>query len=161
MKMACAIMVERADPMLRMLELSRYFFVAGALPFLAMGVAHAVLTPLAVGDRKGLSPSDTALSSAMAKTPLSITKRTDMWRCWVGFNLSHSLGLLLFAAFVLVIGRSGVSFAQQARVLVPLTVIVSASYLCLAMTYWFRTPIIGCVLSVGCFVASWILLLRT
>jgi hypothetical protein len=139
-----------------MLELSRYFFVAGALPFLVLGVAHAVLTPLAVTDRKGLSPSDAPLSSAMAKTPLLITKRTDMWLCWVGFNLSHSLGLVLLAAFVLVLGRSGVSFAQQARVCVPLAAIVSASYVCLAVKYWFRIPLIGCALSAGCFVASWV-----
>jgi hypothetical protein len=37
-------------------------------------------------------------------------------------------------------------------------VIVSASYLCLAVRYWFRTPIIGCALSVGCFVTSWALM---
>src|SRR5712692_6945270 len=101
-------------------ELSRYFFLAGALPFLVLGVAHAVVTPLAVADRKGLAPSDVELSSAMAKTRLLLTKRTDMWLAWVGFNLSHSLGILLFAAFVLVIGRNDVSFAEQARLCVPL-----------------------------------------
>jgi hypothetical protein len=25
-----------------------------------------------------------------------ITKETTMWRCWVGFNASHSMGLILF-----------------------------------------------------------------
>jgi hypothetical protein len=25
-----------------------------------------------------------------------ITKETTMWRCWVGFNASHSIGLILF-----------------------------------------------------------------
>jgi hypothetical protein len=49
-------------------ELSRYFFLAGAPPFLILGAAHALATPLAVTDRKGLSPSDAELSSAMAKT---------------------------------------------------------------------------------------------
>ena len=24
------------------------------------------------------------------------TKETTMWRCWVGFNASHSMGLILF-----------------------------------------------------------------
>jgi len=25
-----------------------------------------------------------------------ITKETTMWRCWVEFNVSHSMGLILF-----------------------------------------------------------------
>jgi hypothetical protein len=25
-----------------------------------------------------------------------LTKETTMWRCWVGFNVSHSMGLILF-----------------------------------------------------------------
>jgi hypothetical protein len=25
-----------------------------------------------------------------------ITKEATMWRCWVGFNASHSMGLILF-----------------------------------------------------------------
>ena len=141
-----------------MLELSRYFFSAGALPFLVLGVAHAVVTPLAVTDLKGLSPSDAELPSAMARSRLRITKRTDMWLSWVGFNLSHSLGILAFGAFVCVIGMSSVTFAQLATVCVPLSVLVSASYLCLAIKYWFRTPIIGCALSVGCSVTSWALM---
>jgi len=139
-------------------ELSRYFFLAGALPFLVLGVAHAVVTPRAVTDLKGLSPSDAELSRAMARSRLRITKRTDMWLSWVGFNLSHSLGILAFSAFVLVIGMSSLSFAQHAAFCVPLSVIVSASYLRLAVRYWFRTPIIGCALSVGCFATSWALM---
>lgn len=139
-------------------ELSRYFFLAGALPFLVLGVAHAVVTPLAVTDLKGLSPSDAELPSAMARSRLRITKRTDMWLSWVGFNLSHSVGILAFGAFVLVIGASSVGFAQRAAVCVPLSVLVSVSYLCLAVKFWFRTPIIGCALSVGCFVTSWALM---
>lgn len=138
-----------------MSELSRYFFLAGAVPFLVLGIAHAALTPLAPTDQKGLSPSDPELPSAMARSRVRLTKRTDMWRAWVGFNLSHSLGATAFGAFVLVIGMDSVVFAQHAAVGVPLSLLVSASYLCLAIKYWFRTPIIACALSFGCFVTSW------
>lgn len=137
-------------------ELSRYFFLAGALPFLVLGVAHALVTPRAVTDLKGLSPSDPELPSAMARSRLRLTRRTDMWLSWVGFNLSHSLGIVAFGSFVVVIGRSSASFAQHAAVAVPLSLLVSSLYLCLAAKYWFRTPIAGCSLSVGCFLASWV-----
>jgi hypothetical protein len=136
-------------------ELSRYLFLAGALPFLVLGVVHAMVTPLAVTELKGLSPSDAELPIAMARSRLRITKRTDMWLSWVGFNLSHSLGIIAFGTFVIVIGMNSVSFAQHEAAAVPLSLLVSALYLCLAAKYWFRTPIIGCALSVGCFITSW------
>ena len=84
------------------------------------------------------------------------TNRTDMWLAWVGFNLSHSLGIIAFAAFVILIGMNRVSFAQHAPVCVPLSLLVSAAYLRLAAKYWFRAPMVGCALSVGCFLASWV-----
>ena len=95
-------------------ELGRWLYLAGALPFLVLGIAHALVTPLGVGDRKGLSPSDPSLAQAMAGTRLLLTRRTDMWLTWVGFNLSHSLGAVAFGAFVLVVGRSADSYAAQA-----------------------------------------------
>ena len=75
-----------------MLELSRYLYLAGALPFFVLGLAHALATPRAPADVKGLSPSDPQLAEAMTRSGLRLTRRTDMWRAWVGFNFSHSLG---------------------------------------------------------------------
>ena len=79
-----------------------------------------------------------------------------MWRAWVGFNLSHSLGVLAFGGFVVFTGRSAVVFGAQAPACVPFAVAVAATYLWLACRYWFRTPIIGCALSLALFLASWL-----
>jgi hypothetical protein len=138
-------------------ELARYLFLAGALPFLLLGIAHAFATPLAVGDRKGLSPDDPSLAQAMAHTRLRLTRRTDMWLGWVGFNLSHSLGAIAFAVFVLIFGRDPASFAADAALALPVAWLVSACYLALAVKYWFRTPILGCAFSFGSFSAAWLL----
>ena len=139
-----------------MLELSRYLYLAGALPFFVLGIAHAFATPRAPADVKGLSPSDPQLAEAMTRSGLRLTRRTDMWRAWVGFNLSHSLGALIFAAFVFVTGRSAPVFAAEAGIGVPFALVVAAAYLGLARRYWFRTPFIGCLLAVMLFFASWI-----
>lgn len=138
-------------------ELSRYLFLVGALPFVLLGLAHALATPRTTAEPKGLSPRDPALREAMSKETLLLTRRTNMWLAWVGFNLSHSLGAVLFAGVVLLIGRSPASFQAQAGVFLPLTVVVSGLYLVLGLRYWFRTPIIGVALSGVCFVASSIL----
>jgi hypothetical protein len=137
-------------------ELSRYLYLAGALPFLVLGTAHAFATPRAPADDKGLSPSDPQLAEAMARSGLRLTRRTDMWRAWVGFNLSHSLGLVVFAAFVFVTGRSAPVFAAEAHIGIPFAFVVAAGYLWLARKYWFRTPLIGCLLAVLLFLGSWI-----
>jgi hypothetical protein len=137
-------------------ELSRYLYLAGALPFLVLGTAHAIATPRAPADAKGLSPSDPQLAEAMTRSGLRLTRRTDMWRAWVGFNLSHSLGVLVFAAFVFVTGRSAPVFAAEGRIGVPFALVVAAAYLWLARRYWFRTPFIGCLLAAMLFLASWI-----
>jgi hypothetical protein len=139
-----------------MAELSRYLFLAGALPFVVLGVAHALATPEAASARKGLSPRPVELALAMEKATLRLTRRTNMWLAWVGFNLSHSLGIVTFGVGVLLAGRSASAFAEQAPVWVPLAAGVSGAYLWLAARYWFRTPIIGCAVSFACFVAAWV-----
>ena len=139
-----------------MLELSRSLYLAGALPFFVLGIAHAFATPRAPADVKGLSPSDPQLAEAMTRSGLRLTRRTDMWRAWVGFNLSHSLGVLVFAASVILTGRSRSAFEAQADLFLPFAVVVAAVYLWLARRYWFRTPLLGCALSLVLFLASWI-----
>jgi hypothetical protein len=57
-----------------------------------LGVVHLVYTfwgPL-------LTPRDPALQISMSQIAPVLTKETTMWRCWVGFNVSHSMGLILF-----------------------------------------------------------------
>jgi hypothetical protein len=140
-------------------EPSRYLFLAGSLPYLLLGTAHALATPLRPADRKGLAPSDPQLPEAMARTPLRLTRRTDMWRAWIGFNFSHSLGLLVLGALILLIGRSEAAFRAQASLFVPFALLASVAYLLLATKYWFRTPIIACALSLALFLGSWMALM--
>ena len=142
------------------LELSRYLFLLGALPFIVLGLAHVVATPQTPADAKGLSPRDPALRDAMARDSVLLTRRTTLWLAWVGFNLSHSLGAILFGVVVVLIGRSRASFEAQGSVFLPLAMLVSATYLVLGVRYWFRTPIIGISLASVCFVVSWVLLAK-
>jgi hypothetical protein len=140
-------------------ELSRYLFLAGAVPYLFLGAAHARATPLRADQRAGLSPADPELAAAMTRTWPRLTRRTTMWLTWVGFNLSHSLGALAFGAFVVVIGRSAASYAGQAAACAPLATLIAAAYVGLAVKYWFRIPIVGCVASLVLFAAAWAALL--
>jgi hypothetical protein len=138
-------------------DLSRLLFLAGAVPYLVLGTAHAIVTPTRLDRPRGLSPRDPDVAAAMSRTSLRLTSRTDLWRCWIGFNLSHSLGVLLLGAIVVVVGASPDRFARDATVFLPVVVFTSAGYLALGLRYWFRTPILGCALSLALFVFSWAL----
>jgi hypothetical protein len=137
--------------------MSRYLFLAGGLVLLLLGTIHVVLTPQHTGERKGLSPVEPAVAESMARARVRLSDRMDMWRAWVGFNLSHSLGVSLLGLTVLLVGRTPASFAYNAAVFQPLAVVVSLAYLGLAVVYWFRGPVIGVGLSVALFACAWTL----
>jgi len=143
-----------------MRDLSRYLLIAGAVVFIVLGLAHAALTPQTTGEAKGLSPRDPATREAMARDTLLLTHRTSLWLAWVGFNLSHSLGLVIFGVVTVLIGRSSASFEGQARLFLPLAVLVCLSYVALGLLYWFRTPLAGILLAGLCFLASWVFFVR-
>src|ERR1700751_5972414 len=66
--------------------------VLSASILLTLGVFHLVYTfwgPM-------LTTRDPALQISMSHTSPVITKETTMWRCWIGFNATHSMGLILF-----------------------------------------------------------------
>jgi hypothetical protein len=94
----------------------------------------------------------------MTRSFVLLTRRTDLWRAWVGFNLSHSLGVVFLGATVMAVGLSPERFARDAALFVPLAAGAAAAYLLIGVKYWFRTPIAGCAVSLACFVASWVLI---
>src|ERR1700732_220594 len=66
--------------------------VLSASIIFTLGVVHLVYTFW--GPK--LTPRDPALQISMSQIAPVITKETTMWRCWIGFNASHSMGLILF-----------------------------------------------------------------
>ena len=139
-----------------MAEASRYLFLLGALPFLVLGLVHALATPLRPEDDKGLSPRDPAYRQGMTEQTIQLTRRTTLWLAWVGFNLSHSLGAVTFGVVVLLVARSSAAFEANRAVFVPLAIVVSSLYLAIGLRCWFRTPIIGILISSACFMLSWL-----
>ena len=71
---------------------AKILMVLSATIILTLGVAHLVYTFWGAK----LMPRDPALRISMSQVAPVITKETTMWRCWVGFNASHSMGLILF-----------------------------------------------------------------
>jgi hypothetical protein len=101
-----------------------------------------------------LTPRDPALQISMSQISPVITKETTMWRCWLGFNASHSMGLILFG---LVFGFLAVAHSQllfQSPFLLAVGLAMLVGLLVLSKAYFFRVPLAGISISLACFIAS-------
>lgn len=123
--------------------------VSAAILFV-LGALHLVYTFFGTK----LSPRDPALRKRMEEVSPVITKETTMWRCWVGFNVSHSMAGMLFGLIYgfLAIAHGGLLFSSPYLLVVGL--LVSGSFFVLARVYWFSIPFFGTGISLGCYVAS-------
>src|SRR5438034_11573517 len=78
------------------------FLILGGAVFAVLGGLHAIYTLLDLRHPRRLVPADPSVAHAMANSALRLSGGgTDMWRAWIGFNFSHSLGVLLFAALAI------------------------------------------------------------
>ena len=134
-----------------------FLFLGGAI-FGLLGGSHAIYTVLDLRYPRWLVPVDPSVARAMANSPLRLSGgRTDMWRAWIGFNFSHSLGLLIVAALAFWAGSRTNALPVG---IVPSLTLIGCIYLVLALVYWFRAPAIGVAIGTGCFAAAWVLSVR-
>jgi hypothetical protein len=132
--------------------------ILGGVVFGALGALHAAYTLLDLRNPRRLAPADPSVAHAMANTAVRLSEGgTDMWRAWVGFNFTHSLGLLLLAAVAICAGFR--IHALPAGILPALT-LVGSTYLVISLFYFFRAPVIGVAIGTACFATAWILSLR-
>jgi hypothetical protein len=134
--------------------LAQLLIVAGALVFGLLGAVHLAYTFFT----NKLDAREASTTAAMKATSLVLTRRTSLWKAWIGFNASHSLGILLFAAIYLLLAIGHMPWLRQSLALVWLPVFAGASYLVLARLYWFRTPLIGVGIATTCFVVAALIL---
>lgn len=124
--------------------------------FVLLGVLHALYTFLDIRRPRRLVPDDSAVSAAMARSSLRLTGgRTTMWQAWVGFNFSHSLGVVLFGALCLAAGAAITPLSLPGWVLLLLAAI-GLLYVVIAALYWFRIPIAGAAIGTACLFAAWL-----
>jgi len=77
-----------------------------------------------------------------------------MWRCWVGFNASRSMGLILFG---LVFGFLALAHGQllfQSPFLLIVGLAMLGGLVVLSKVYFFSVPLVGVSISLACYVVS-------
>ena len=115
-----------------------------------LGIAHLIYTFFS--DK--FDAYDKSVTAAMKKTTLVLTKETTMWKAWVGFNASHSLGAILVPLFFIPLTVNNISIIQDSLWLSTLPALIGLSYFVLAKNYWFKIPLIGICLACACFIGA-------
>ena len=131
-------------------DAARALILLGASIFGLLGSLHLAYT--FHGDK--LLPRDRAVIGAMKATSLVLTRQTSFWNAWIGFNASHSLGAILFAAVYILLAAQHMDVLLRSRELVLVGVANTLAYLWLAHAYWFRVPFAGIAIASACFLAA-------
>jgi len=126
--------------------------VSAAVVFL-LGSAHLIYT--FVGNK--LRPRKPELVTAMEQDHPGITRQTTMWRAWVGFNASHSLGAMLFGMIYGYLALLHPQFLFASAFLLGTGAAMLIALLILAVRYWFSIPRNGISLALGCYLLSVVL----
>ena len=129
---------------------ARILMVLCASIVLTLGVLHLVSTFWG----PSLTPRDPALQISMSQSSLIMTNETTMWRCWVGFNASHSMGLILFG---LIFGYLALAHGQllfRSPFLLAVGLAMLGGLIVLCKVYFFSWPLTGINISLACYVVS-------
>jgi hypothetical protein len=115
-----------------------------------LGVVHLVYTFW--GPK--LTPRDPALKTSMGRISPVITGETTMWRAWVGFNASHSMGAILFGLVYgyMALAQGQLLFHSPFLLIVGLAML--GGFFVLGKLYWFRVPFTGISISLACYIAG-------
>ena len=116
--------------------LAIWLVVASAAIPLLLGLGHLLFT----FSGTKLWPRDHDLKVRMHEISPRITRQTTMWKAWVGFNATHSFGLILFGAVYGYLGWMHSALLFDSFFLLSLGLIVLLGYALVAKRYFFRFP---------------------
>ena len=124
---------------------------AAAVLVALLGVLHLVYTLHDFGPRpRYFRPSDARLLETLrtAKTAIAPNGR-DYWSGVLGFNLSHSIGVVLFALLIVIATLHEIVWLK------PLLVVVGATYGMISYRCWFIVPTVGIFVATALMIVGW------
>lgn len=140
-------------------DAAQAFFIAGTIPPLVAGGLHVALTLVDTVRPRYFTPRDSALNPALERTPIRFGGRAapSMWRAWLGFNISHGLGVFTFALLCLLMAVQDFALVERIDAIRPLAIAFSATYLIVALRFWFWGPVLITGTATVCFTTAAVL----
>ena len=132
----------------------KILWLSGSAIFLVLGSIHLYYT-FFIGKFNSRNKN---VMTAMKTTSPVLTPDTTMWNAWIGFNASHSAGIIFIGLINILLTVRYFPVVQNS-ILIPLLNIVTAIfYLWLGKKYWFKIPFAGALIATCCFIIATILM---
>lgn len=147
-------------------DVAQALFIAATVPLIVGGGMHALYTLVDTRRPTYFAPQERSLTAAMERTGLRFRRRgigggdpgrPSMWNAWLGFNISHGLGVFTFGLLALVIAVDDFRLVEDVAALRPLTVAISAVYLAVSLRFWFWGATLITGTATLCFTAAAVL----
>jgi len=133
--------------------IAKYLWELGSLIMLVLGSIHLYYTFFT---NKFSSRSENAISEMKTSHPI-LTRETTMWKCWIGFNASHSSGAIFIGIINFYLAIQYFTVLQSDNFFFLFNILTIGFYAWLAKKYWFKIPFAGLLMTLICFFVSYIL----
>ena len=129
-----------------------YLPLAAAAIIAVLATIHLVYTLRDMfGEPRYFTPRDRALMEPLRTTTLSLAPTgRDFWSAMLGFHLTHSIGLLLFALLIVL------SVTTPLPALRPVLIGIALLLTLIAWRCWFHIPLAGCAAVSVLLIAGWV-----
>jgi len=133
----------------------KYIWEFGSLILLVLGSVHMFYTFFT----NKFSSKNESLLPEMKKSSPILTNETTIWKAWIGFNASHSLGAMFIGVINFMIAANYFEAFLSNHFYYIFNIITILFYLILAKKYWFKVPFIGILLILICYLSVYIIIL--
>lgn len=134
--------------------MAQILVIIASLIFVLLGGFHGFLTLKDLINPTAFTPTDPALREAMQQSRIALHPGVNLWKAWIGFNVTHSLSLIFFGAPFLYFGIVKPNIFMSSVILQAIAVLVSAIYVILCIKFFFLTPAIASVIGLICFIVA-------
>lgn len=130
--------------------IARYLIILGGAVLVFLGGAHLYYTFFS----NKLSSRELETERRMKGSHPILTRETTIWKAWVGFNASHSLGAIFIGLANIILVTESFEIYQSSASLWALNLASIGFYLFLAKKYWFRIPFLGILFTATCYTVA-------
>lgn len=134
---------------------AKYLWQIGSVVMTALGVIHLYLTLFT----NKFSSTNAKMVDEMKATSPILTQEITMWKAWIGFNGSHSSGVMFIGLINFYLALRYFPVLQSDHFFFLFNILTIGFYVWLAKAYWFTVPFTGLSIILLCFIASYILTL--
>lgn len=133
--------------------LAKYLWASGAIIITILGSTHLYYTFFT---DKFSSPNERVIEEMKRSFP-NLTKEMTIWKAWISFNATHSVGAMFIGIINLYLALKYFSILMDDHFFFLFTIITILFYAWLALKFWFRFISAAVIIVLICFISSYAL----